>query len=177
MDCDREKSLIEAAQQGNQAAFGELFDHYLPRVYARVCSLVPITDTEDVTQEIFISIARSIQSFRGDSSLSTWIYKIIKWRVADYYRKTSRQVQQVTLSDDYDTPIENSTRTIEETIDLKRILAFLSEQQREVILLRLVDGLPFSEVASRMEIEIGAAKVRFYRAVAACQKKMAEIQV
>jgi RNA polymerase sigma-70 factor, ECF subfamily len=174
MDIEHEKHLIEKAQQGDRNALGELFDTYLPKVYRRVCSLVPETDAEDVTQDIFVSLTRSIKSFRRDSSFSTWTFNIIKRRVADYYRKSYRQAPQIELDEDAVIIGENPQMSDEE-LDIKRVLTFLPENQREVILLRLVEGLPFAEVASHMGIEVGAAKVRFYRAIKACQKKLAAV--
>ncbi|MBL7162393.1 MAG: RNA polymerase sigma factor [Anaerolineales bacterium] len=171
---EHEKKLIEAAQQGNQAAFGELYDHYLTKVYRRVCALVPETDVEDVTQEIFISVARSIGGFRGRSSFSTWIYRITKRRVADYYRKRERQVEQVELEKASQTPSENSLGNTADALLLQQALRALPESHRDIILLRLADGLPFQEVADRLGIKLGAAKLRFYRAIEACKGKIAE---
>ncbi|MCJ7624762.1 MAG: RNA polymerase sigma factor [Anaerolineaceae bacterium] len=176
MNNSHEIALARAAQKGDRDAMGELFDHYLPKVYARVCTLVPQTDTEDVTQEIFMSLVRSIQSFRGDSSFSTWLYNIVKRRVADYYRKFYRQVSQVPIEDHEFISNVGNTRNIEEMLVLKEVLSMLAGGQREVILLRLVDGLPFSEIAAHLGLELGAAKVRFYRAIKAC-KKLAQDQM
>jgi RNA polymerase sigma-70 factor (ECF subfamily) len=176
MNKTREIALARATQKGDSDAMGELFDHYLPKVYARVCTLVPQTDAEDVTQEIFMSLVRSIQSFRGDSAFSTWLYNIVKRRVADYYRKSSRQVQQVPIEDREFVASEGDSRITEEMLLLKQTLSMLPGGQREVILLRLVDGLPFSKIAAHLGIELGAAKVRFYRAVEAC-KKLAQHQM
>jgi RNA polymerase sigma-70 factor (ECF subfamily) len=173
-DSKKESTLVETAQQGDRAAFQRLYDHYLPLIYARVCALVPLTDAEDVTQEVFLSVARSIRSFRGHSAFSTWMNSIVKRRVADYYRRAARQVPQVPLAEGSDTPAENNLRSLEEKLVVKQALHSLPEHQREVILLRLVEELPFKEVASRLGIKVGAAKVRFYRAIAACQQKLAE---
>jgi len=171
---EHEKKIIEAAQQGDQAAFGELYDHYLTKVYRRVCALVPETDVEDVTQEVFISVARSIGGFRGRSSFSTWIYRITKRRVADYYRKRERQVEQVELEKASQTPSENPLGNTADALLLQQALRALPESHREIILLRLADGLPFQEVAERLGIKLGAAKLRFYRAIEACKGKIAE---
>jgi len=171
---EHERKIIEAAQQGNQAAFGELYDHYLTKVYRRVYSLVPETDVEDVTQEIFISVARSIGGFRGGSSFSTWLYRIVKRRVADYYRKRERQVEQVELEKASQTPGHNPLGDAADQLLLQQALRALPESHREIILLRLVDGLPFQEVADRLGIKLGAAKLRFYRAIDTCKGKIAE---
>jgi len=171
---EHEAKLIEAAQQSNQAAFGELYDHYLTKVYRRVCALVPESDVEDVTQEIFISVARSIASFRGGSTFSTWLYRIVKRRVADFYRKRERQVEQVDLEKASQTPGKNPLENAADQLLLQQALRALPESHREIILLRLAEGLPFQEVADRLGIKLGAAKLRFYRAIEAVKGKIAE---
>lgn len=173
-DSEQESALVKAAQQGDRAAFRQLYDHYLPLIYARVCALVPLTDAEDVTQEVFLSVARSIHGFRSRSALSTWMNSIVGRRVADYYRRAARRVPQVPLADDCDVPAEDNPGSLEDELVVKQVLYSLPEHQREVILLRLVEELPFKEVASRLGIKVGAAKVRFYRAIAACRQKLAE---
>ena len=173
-DSEQESALVKAAQQGDRPAFRQLYDHYLPIVYARVCALVPQTDAEDVTQEVILSVARSICGFRGHSAFSTWVNSIVKRRVADYYRQAARQVPQVPLTEGDDLPAENNPRSWEEELLIKQVLCSLPERQRKVILLRLVEELPFKEVASRLGIKTGAAKVRFYRAMAACRERLGE---
>jgi len=175
-DSERERTLVEAAQQGDRAAFGQLYDHYLPKVYSRVCALVPQTDAEDVTQEVFLSVARSIPRFHGSSAFSTWMHAIVSRRVADYYRQTARQVPQAPLTDGRDVPADSPPITVEEELVIKQALRALPERQREAILLRLVEELPFKEVASRLGVKVGAAKVRFYRAIAACRERLAEAE-
>jgi RNA polymerase sigma-70 factor (ECF subfamily) len=173
-DSEKESALVKAAQQDDRAAYRQLYDHYLPLIYARVCALVPLSDAEDVTQEIFLSVARSIHGFRSRSTLSTWMGSIVGRRVVDYYRRAARQVPQVPLADDCDVPAEANPGSLEDELVVKQVLYSLPEHQREVILLRLVEELPFREVASRLGIKVGAAKVRFYRAIAACRQKLAE---
>ncbi|MBI9043620.1 MAG: RNA polymerase sigma factor [Anaerolineaceae bacterium] len=174
----QEINLAKSAQNGDQEALGLLYDRYFPKVYSRVCSLLPYTDAEDVTQEIFLSMVRSIQTFRGDSSFSTWLYNIVKRRVADYYRKHNRLMSDIPMEPE----IENQLPAVknipeDEEILIKQVLAQLGEQDREIILLRLVDGLPFAEIAKHLQIELGAAKLRFYRAVKKCKEQLPQIKV
>ena len=178
IDQQNENSLVKAAQAGNRTALGHLFDMYLPRVYRRICTLVPLTDAEDVTQEVFLSMVRSIHSFRGQSAFSTWLFNIIQRRVADYYRKNKRQIQEISIDQEESskTPIVVEHTDLDDEIITKKVLSMLSESQREIIYLRLVEGYPFNEIAEKLSIELGAAKLRFYRAVSACQEIFIQIQ-
>lgn len=162
--------IVEKAQNGDRRAFKQLYDDYLPRVYARVAAVVPREDIEDVTQEVFISIARSIQSYHGRSSFFTWVNSIVRRRVADYYRRRNRQLQEIPY--DEQNPIHSGTQmdSLSDEILLKQILLQLSDAKREVIILRLVEGLSFKEIAERTGVKEGAAKVRFYRAIESCRE-------
>jgi RNA polymerase sigma-70 factor (ECF subfamily) len=167
--------LVEKAQNGDRRAFTQLYDDYLPRVYARVAAVIPREDIEDVTQEVFISIARSIQSYHGRSSFFTWVNSIIRRRVADYYRKRNRRLTEIPY--DEENPIHTSGKmdSLADEIMLKQVLLALPDTKREVILLRLVEGLSFKEIAERTGVQEGAAKVRFYRAIASCREHIVKI--
>ncbi len=84
-DIDVEK-LLEQVRNGDSEALGNLVESYLPRVYNIVQSLVPESDAEDVTQEIFLSLVNSIWKFEPRSTFSTLLYRIANNKIADYYR-------------------------------------------------------------------------------------------
>ena len=175
MEKDVQQDLALKAQGGDKEAIGALYDEFLPVVYRRVCTLVPLLDAEDVTQEIFISMVRSISNFRGDALFSTWLYNIVHRRVADYYRRNAEKLDQPEI--DENIASDQTTIGLDNVLLLKQILNRLSYQQREIILLRIVDGLSFKEIAQKLEIELGAAKLRFYRAISSCKEKAAELQL
>ena len=74
---DSERSLIQRAQRGDEHAFGTLFQMHKKRVYSVCLQMTKdVADAEDLTQEAFLQVFRSINSFRGDSAFSTWLYRI-----------------------------------------------------------------------------------------------------
>jgi hypothetical protein len=74
---ESERSLVQRAQNGDEQAFATLFQTHKKRVYS-VCLLMTkdIADAEDLTQEAFLQVFRSVSSFRGDSAFSTWLYRV-----------------------------------------------------------------------------------------------------
>jgi len=74
---DDERSLVQRAQSGDEQAFATLFQSHKKRVYS-VCLLMTkdVADAEDLTQEAFLQVFRSVGSFRGDSAFSTWLYRV-----------------------------------------------------------------------------------------------------
>ena len=82
-----DEDLIRAAQEGRLDAFTALYELYLPMVYNRVCYVIPVEDVDDVTQEIFIAVMRSLRTFRFQARFSTWLRTLVNRQVADYYRE------------------------------------------------------------------------------------------
>src|SRR5215471_404837 len=86
-----EAHLIERAQQGDEAAFAEIFERYKRRVY-RLClrlARVP-ADAEDLTQDVFLLLFRKISTFRGESAFSTWLHRMVANVAFMHLRKKSR---------------------------------------------------------------------------------------
>ncbi len=84
---ENDEALAQQAQQGNREALMKLYDRYLPTVYRRVKSRVPAQQAEDVTQEIFIAVIRSLDRFEQRSRFSTWLYTIVNRQIAEFYRR------------------------------------------------------------------------------------------
>lgn len=175
-----DESLVEAAQKGDLQAFLALYDRYLPVVYNRVRYTVPVQDVEDVTQEVFFALMKSLNNFQGKSRFSTWVRSLVNHRVADYYR--SRRPPEEAL--DPDLRSQPTSHTLhsdgrehgsDDLILIRSALYRLPEKYREVLLLRFADGLQFSEVAEQMGLSLDAAKSLFRRAIVALRKEWEEL--
>ncbi len=79
--------LVRLAQAGSLEAFTALYERYFAVVFSRVRYLVPEQDVEDVIQEIFITVMRSLKTFKGTSQFGTWLRTLTNRRIADYYRR------------------------------------------------------------------------------------------
>ena len=83
-----EQKFINQLKQRNQNAFGQLLDNYEQKVFGTCISFIPNKeDAEDVAQEVFIEVFKSIHKFKGNSKLSTWIYKITTNKCLEFIRK------------------------------------------------------------------------------------------
>jgi len=91
-----DEQLVERIKNGDEESLSALIKSYMPKVFHRVQSLVPECDAEDVTQDIFMSLVDSIDSFKGRSAFATWFHRISMNKVADYHRKMSRRREQLT---------------------------------------------------------------------------------
>jgi RNA polymerase sigma-70 factor (ECF subfamily) len=160
-----DEELVRRTQGGDSAAFEALCDRHLPRVYNRLRTLLPLEDVEDVAQEVFIAAMRGVERFKGQSLFRTWLNGIVRHKVADYYRRRSRQPETVPLEgkDNLHAQMEGWERRAAVRIVMRR----LPSHYQEILLLRFAEGLPFKEIADTLEISLEAAKSRYRRAVAA----------
>jgi RNA polymerase sigma-70 factor (ECF subfamily) len=165
-----DEELVERIKSGDAEAFDILIGAYLPKVHNRVRNLVPESDADDVTQDIFMSLVDSIGNFQGKSAFATWFHRISMNKVADYHRKASRRKEQ---------PIEDTApRTIdpwmatEDEMMVKETLVKLPEKHREILLLRFAEGLSFAEVAEKLDLTYEATRSRFRRAIEAARDIM-----
>lgn len=171
-----DKFLIQQFKNGNSNAFNELYERHLPKVYRRVQYVIPETDVEDVTQEVFIAALKSLGSFRGESQFGTWLRTLTNHKVAEYYRKRNRKSEapQVPLLEAIGYTEGSSSEHMEERIALRNALNEIPNNYQEIILLRFAEGLQFNEIAEMTGQNLEAVKSLFRRAIAALRKKLDE---
>lgn len=173
-----DEQLARKAQLGNRDAFYALYNRYLQRVYNRVRSKVPQQDVEDVTQEIFIAVVRSLDSFEQRSRFNTWLYTIVNRQIADFYRRRGRSrgatENAIELDDDgaREIPVPAEVESSEQRVVLERALQALPEHYQEIILLRFVDGLTFAEIAQQRGQSLEAVKSLYRRAIQAIRDRL-----
>jgi RNA polymerase sigma-70 factor (ECF subfamily) len=172
-----DEELARSAQMGKQDAFTLLYERYFPTVLARVKFKVPETDVEDITQEVFIAVLKSLGSFRGQSKFSTWIWTITNRKIVDYYR--SHNVG-LTEQDDYEELVtrnlSNHTRSADYQQDdlatVQYAISRLPKNYQDILLMRFVDDMPFNEIARQNGQTLEATKSLFRRSMSAFAKKM-----
>ena len=169
-----DETLIRQFKEGRREAFTVLYQRYLPGVFRRVRYVVPESDVEDVTQEVFIAALKSLSSFRGEAQFSTWLRTLTNHKVAEYYRKRNRKQEapQVPLFEALGHTEGSTSKVMEERITLRKALQEIPEQYREVILLRFAEGLQFNEIAELTGQNLEATKSLFRRAMSALRNHL-----
>lgn len=182
-----DEELLAAARQGDAAALEALLVRYQPHLYRfglRMCGNVD--DAGDVAQESLIAMARSLRDFRGDSSVASWLYTIarrfcIKKRRRSKFapaREESLDAQGTDtaqrLADPAPSPEQTATNR-ELAAALTRAIDALDPAQREVLVLRDVEGLPAPEAARVLGISVDAVKSRLHRARVAIRQELAPV--
>jgi len=166
--------LIDMIKQGDKEAFNNLYQRYFSIVYQRVRYTIPDADVDDVTQEIFIAVMRSVSSFQGRSQFSTWLRTLINRQVADYYRKRQRGAIWLPLqeAETKAQPGYAGGPMHDERIALRRAIQQLPNNYQEVLLLRFAEGLQFNEIGDVLSQNPEAVKSLFRRAVAALRNTL-----
>lgn len=168
--------LIRQFMDGNSDAFNELYQRHVSGVYRRVRFVVPDSDVEDVTQEVFVAALKSLASFRGEAQFRTWLRTLTNHKVAEYYRKRNRkrEAPQVPLFEASGQSDRAAPGLLEDRIVLRKALNQIPDQYREVILLRFAEGLPFSEIAGLTGQNLEATKSLFRRAMSSLRNHLDE---
>lgn len=165
-----ELQLVERCRDGELGAFEELYRQHSGRLFSlAVRMLGNQTDAEDQLQEIFLSAHRKLQSFRGESALGTWLYRLAMNQLLDYVRSRAARTGQLTDGLDDDTVLADAgghriaDRAIDR-IDLERALAELPEGCRAAFILHDVEGLEHKEVSDVLGIAEGTSKSQVHKA-------------
>ncbi len=174
-----EQELVALAKQGDQNAFAQLVESNQNKIYSLALRMTGNPeDGADLAQEAFLKAWRSLPTFQEESSFSTWLYRLTSNLCIDFLRKEKRRkaaVTTVSLDDDEDEspPVEvpDQRFTPETEVErrelrtaMSRALKVMSEEHRQVLILREVEGLSYTEIAGLMDLEEGTVKSRIARA-------------
>lgn len=160
--------LVRRAQQGDQAAFQDLYREHVGRVYALCLRLTADpTRAEELTQDAFVRAWERLATFRGDSAFGSWMYRLTINVVFLSRRTERRRTLRVFTSDDpavlEQAPGEPG-RAPGLTYDLERAIAGLPAAAREVFVLHDVEGYRHEEIARLTGIAVGTSKAQLFRA-------------
>lgn len=166
-----DEALITEIQQGNDEAFQVLYERYIDDVYKNVSYRVPEYVVEDLTQEVFVSVARGIPGFKGQSTFKTWVYTITRRRIADYYKARRDAAEDIEDHAHY-LSTGSQIAEVDDVLLLKEALQQLPKDYQELISLRYVNGLAWKEIAEIREETVDAVKAKHSRGMKALRAEM-----
>ena len=169
-----ERTLVQRAQDGDQEAFATLFQLHKKRVYSVCLQMTKdVADAEDLTQEAFLQVFRNINSFRGESAFSTWLYRIAVNTVLMKLRRRKEppllcldepvSAESPSLKRDVGTADLNLSGAIDR-IALRRAIEKLPEGCRQIFDLHEVQGFQHYEIAQQLQCSIGNSKSQLHKA-------------
>lgn len=173
IDPDPASDLVDRARAGDQAAFSKLFEAHKKRVYSLCLRMTgDVSEAEDLTQEAFLQVFRKLGTFRGDSALSTWLYRVAFNTVLMKLRK--RKPREVSLDEPICTESFEVKREygradliLQGTVDrlaLIRAIDDLPAGYRIIFILHEIEGYQHHEIAELLDCSSGNTKSQLHKA-------------
>jgi RNA polymerase sigma-70 factor (ECF subfamily) len=170
-DKKRENTLKKDAIEGEASAFGELYDRYQPKIYRFIFLKVSHREeAEDLTHQVFLNAWKNVERYTDQGfPFSSWLFRIARNKVIDYYRtkKTTLDID-VIPEEIVGIAEQDSQQDAENTLQLEKVyraLQQLSEEQKEVLILRFIQELSYDEVAEIMDKSPGTVRVLQHRGI------------
>lgn len=165
--------LIRMAKEGNPDAFALLFNTHKAKVYSICLRMTGNTaEAEDLTQDAFLQVFRKLASFRGDSALSTWLYRVTVNTVLMHFRK--KGLRQISLDEPINRAagpqkrehgtVDNRLSGSVDRIDLTRAMKELPTGYRTIFVLHEVNGYEHHEIAGLLKCSVGNSKSQLHKA-------------
>ncbi|MBQ8587437.1 MAG: sigma-70 family RNA polymerase sigma factor [Oscillospiraceae bacterium] len=180
-----EKKWLKKAAAGSAEAFEQLVLKYQTAVYNLCLRMTgDPEDAADMTQESFLKAWRNLESFQGNSAFSTWLYRLASNTCLDHLRSVKRKPQLSLVMEDEDGETqaldvpdsapspEEQVIALDEQSRLNDALQALDEDQRQILILRAVNGLSYTEIAEALHLKEGTVKSRLARAREQLRKKL-----
>jgi RNA polymerase sigma-70 factor, ECF subfamily len=172
-----DEELVERFQRGEASAFSELFRRHQPRVARLVLRMLgtgqrgqaATIELEDLVQDVFVQIYRSLESFRGQARLSTWIYRIAV-NVVLMHRRSARTRPSFARAEEAPSPIDPGLGPHDEMVQRRNVLALyrhlgqLSEKKRTVYILHEIEGLAPAEIGKIVGAPVLTVRTRLFYA-------------
>ena len=193
-DADIDTELIRRVRSGDDNAYAEIIDRHGKTVYNAVCRVLSsagrATDSaEEITEDALVKAWRNLSAFRGDCSLSTWLFRIAVNTAKDALRSEKRHYAlslSVPFDNDggdgddiheWDVPVTSGDTVPEDALERKdtilavrRAIESLPDDMRAVIVMRDLNEMTYTDIADALGVELGTVKSRLSRARAALKK-------
>ncbi len=170
---DSDLDLVRRAQEGDPDAFSSLFYAHKSRIYSVCLRMTNNTaEAEDLTQDAFLQVFRKLATFRGDSALSTWLYRIAVNTVLMHFRK--KALRQISLDEPYNQDAKQVRREYGskdgrltgsvDRIALSRAIRELPDGYRTIFILHEIEGYEHQEIAELLDCSVGNSKSQLHKA-------------
>lgn len=177
MTATTDEQIVERALTGDHDAFGELVRRWERKIFALAYGILgSAEDARDATQETFFSAYRNLQGFRGEAKVSSWLHRIAVNQCITRQRR-SRVRPETGIEDELDVAGERFLATAEHASpanaaereeikeDVRRAVATLPPELREVVVMKELEGLTFQEIADALDVPLSTVKSRLYTAL------------
>ena len=171
----KDVDLVKRFQNGEEQAFDELVKKYYSTTHNLLIRLSGNSmDADDLCQETFIRVYRSLKKFKAKSQFSTWLYRIAV-NVANSHHRKEKVRQLLSFGNDPETmAVDEPTEPRELDPEMWDAIHNLPQKQKMVLTLRIFQELPFKEVASILNMSENSAKVNYHHAIQRLKERLGE---
>lgn len=177
-----DEQYIEQIRQGDQEAYRHLVERHKSYILTLIYRMVEQRETaEDLAQEVFIKLYRSLESYRGDAKFTTWLYRLTVNLVTDYRRSQRRKPYEALLDKvkgwfaDHREEPEQKTLQNEERETLQKLLSSLPDKYRMILYLYHYKQLSYQEISLAVNLPLKTVETRLYRGKALLKEKWLEV--
>jgi RNA polymerase sigma-70 factor (ECF subfamily) len=155
--------LVDAARDGDRDAFGRLYERYARMVHGVLLAKVPVSEVDDLVQDVFIKALRRLSTLRESASFGAWLAAIARNLANDYYRHSVPEEPLADDAPDNEIRCGMSTQDHETPAAILDAVRSLPDAYRETLILRLVEGMTGPEIAARTGMTHGSVRVNLHR--------------
>lgn len=167
MEISEDARLVNAAREGNRAAFGDLYAKYARVVHGIMLTRVPPGDVEDLVHDVFLHAMRKLGSLRDATAFAGWLAAIARNRAADFHRRSREHME---LKEE----IAEAGAPHTEPHAILAMIRALPDAYSETLILRLVEGLTGPEIAARTGLTPGSVRVNLHRGMEQLRAKLGQ---
>lgn len=159
--------LVRRARDGDEMAFADLYRRYARVVHGLLLARIPVTEVDDLVQEVFLSAWKQLNSLRDPGAFGGWLSMITRNRATDFHRRSTEVVQLPDTLEARDTTAEQA-----EALAVLDVVRSLPDAYRDTLILRLVQGLSGPEIAERTGLTAASVRVNLHRGMKLLREKL-----
>lgn len=172
---DSDAALVNASQQGDTEAFGQLYRRYARMVHGILLGRVRPAEVEDLVQDVFLRALPRLRDLRDTSRFGAWLAAIARNTATDHYRRSQTQPESSgDETDPEEQPAKSGLATLTEAAEILECIRSLPETYRETLILRLVEGMTGPEIATRTGLLPGSVRVNLHRGMLQLRQKLTQ---
>jgi RNA polymerase sigma-70 factor, ECF subfamily len=164
-EISEDAELVNAARDGNRAAFGELYGKYARVVHGILLARIPPAEVDDLLQDVFLHAMGKLHTLRDAAAFAAWLSAIARNRATDFHRRSREFV-------DLPEEVAEGNPPAEEAQEILAVIRDLPDSYRETLILRLVEGMTGPEIAARTGLTPGSVRVNLHRGMQQLREKL-----
>jgi RNA polymerase sigma-70 factor (ECF subfamily) len=173
-EISEDAAWVDAARDGDRAAFGRLYERYARMVHGVLMAKVPLDEVDDLVQDVFIRALRRLSTLRETGRFAAWLTAIARNVAHDYHRRAvpeDQLTEDASEQDRINRPLSQSEPEGAATAVLNVVMS-LPDAYRETLILRLVEGMTGPEIAARTGMTHGSVRVNLHRGMEQLRAKL-----